>query len=388
MPPILNRYVFRETFVTWVAVTCVLLLVLLTEQFARVLGDAAGAKLPKDAVMLVMGLGSVQYLTILMPVSIFLSIMLALARLYRDSEMAAIMAGGIGPASLYRPLMILAAVLAIAATWLSLDIAPAARRAIQEVAWEARKNISLNMLEAGRFIPLGTRNAVVYAEEVADDGRLTNVFVQTRDEEQVQVIVAAEAVQRNDVDTGDKVLTFLDGKRYEGVPGEAEFMVIAFAEHGIPYKSPEARPLKFDPEAMTLGELLEQEDTDAASAELQWRLSVPLTLLVLTVLAVPLSRSRPRQGRYSNIAAGILVYIIYANVLAAAKVWVEQGAIPKFLGIWWVHLLFLAIAILMLMHQHNSFRRMLHAWRQKSADKQSSGKGSPDEGGSDEGEAA
>jgi len=366
MPSILNRYVFRETIATWAAVTLVLLLILLTEQFARVLGDAAGAKLPKDAIVSVMLLGSVQYLTILMPVSIFLSIMLALARFYRDSEMAAIMAGGIGPASLFKPLFVIALVLAAGATWLSLDIAPAARRAIQEVAWEARKNVSLNMVEAGRFIPLGTRNAVIYAESVDESGRLNNVFVQVREEEQVQVIVAAEAVQRNDVDTGDKVLTFLNGKRYEGVPGEGEFMVISFAEHGIPYKSKSAKPLRFNLDAMTLSELVGQ-DPDEASAEIQWRLSVPLTLLVLTVLAVPLSRTRPRQGRYSNVAAGILAYIIYANLLAAAKVWVEQGSSPKLLGIWWVHLVFLAIAIAMLVNQHGGWRRMRAAWLKRRA---------------------
>jgi lipopolysaccharide export system permease protein len=356
MPSILNRYIFRETLMTWVAVTVILLLVLMTEQFAQVLGDAAGAKLPKEAIFALMGFGSVQYLTILMPISIFISIMLSLARFYRDSEMAAIMACGIGPASLYRPLSVIALVLAAMAGWLSLDIAPAARRAIEEISFEASKNLSLSMLEAGRFIPLGARNAVLYAETVDANGRLTNVFVQNLEGNDVQVIVAAEAVQRNDPVTGAKVLTFIDGRRYEGVPGSAEFRIIKFAEHGIPYISPEARPLQFDVDAMTLSDLVEQRP-DRAKAELQWRLSVPMTLFVLTVLAVPLSKSRPRQGRYSNVAAGIFIYIVYANLLAAGKVWVEQGVTPDWLGLWWVHLLFLAIAIGMLLNQHGGLTR-------------------------------
>jgi len=356
MPSILNRYVFRETLMTWAAVTVVLLLVLLTEQFAQVLGDAAGAKLPKEAIFALMGLGSVQYLTILMPISIFISIMLSLARFYRDSEMAAIMACGIGPASLYRPLSVIALVLAGMAAWLSLDIAPAARRTIQEISFEASKDASLSMLEAGRFIPLGSRNAVLYAETVDDNGRLTNVFVQNREGNEVQVIVAAEAVQRNDPETGAKVLTFLDGQRYEGTPGSAEFRVIKFAEHGIPYLAPEARPLEFDIDAMTLSDLVDQQPS-RAKAELQWRLSVPMTLFVLTVLAVPLSKSRPRQGRYSNVAAGIFIYIVYANLLAAGKVWVEQGVTPGWLGLWWVHLIFLSIAIGMLLNQHGGVAR-------------------------------
>ena len=77
-----------------------LLLILMTNQFAQVLGDAASNLLPKEAVFLVMGLTSVQYLTILIPIGLFLAIMLSLGRLYRDSEMAALMACGIGPGGL------------------------------------------------------------------------------------------------------------------------------------------------------------------------------------------------------------------------------------------------------------------------------------------------
>lgn len=356
MPSILNRYVFRETLMTWAAVTAVLLLVLMIEQFAQVLGDAAGSKLPKDALFALMALGSVQYLTILMPISIFISIMVSLARFYRDSEMAAIMACGIGPASLYRPLSVISIVLVVMATWLSLDIAPSARRMIQEIGFDASKNLSLSMLEAGRFIPLGTRDAVLYAEKVDEGGRLTNVFVRNREADEVQVIVAAEANQRNDADTGSKVLTFVDGHRYEGVPGTPEFRIIKFAEHGIPYVVPETRPPTFDVDAMTFRELsaLGQSHADA---EIQWRLSVPLTLFVLTVLAVPLSKSRPRQSRYSNLAGGIFIYIIYINILVAAKVWLMQGITPAWLGLWWVHLIFLLVAIGLLLNQHGGLTR-------------------------------
>ena len=96
----------------------------------------------------------------------------------------------------------------------------------------------------------------------------------------------------------------------------------------------------------------------AAAAELQWRISVPVTLLVLTVLAVPLSRSAPREGRYSRVTVGILVYVIYSNLLGAAKVWVEQGVVPQVIGMWWVHALFLLVAIGMLLHQYGVFSNL------------------------------
>jgi lipopolysaccharide export system permease protein len=356
MGDILNRYIFRETALTWFAVTGVLLLILLTDQFARVLDDAAGAALPKNAIFAVMGLSSIQYLTILIPVGIFLAIILAFARMYRDSEMAAMMACGIGNVSLYRPILLLSVMLAAAVAWLALEAAPSAQRKVQLIAEEARKSADLAILEPGRFISFGREQAILYAERVNKDGTLSNVFVQRRRGDKVIVVVAEQAGQRNDEELGRKVLSFQNGERYEGVPGGHEFQVMKFAEHGIPF---EVRPTKtgeVSKEAQTLSELLDVMDP-AAIAEVQWRISVPITLLVLTLIAVPLSRAPPRQGRYNNLIAGILLYVIYANMLGASKVWLEQERIPVWLGLWWVHLVFIAFGVVLLMRQNNMFQR-------------------------------
>jgi lipopolysaccharide export system permease protein len=357
MGSILNRYIFRETALTWLAVTGVLLLILLTDQFARVLDDAAGAQLPKDAIFAVMALSSLQFLTILIPIGIFLAIMLALARMYRDSEMAALMACGIGNISFYRPILLLSILLAVVVSWLALEAGPAALRQVEQIANEAKKSADLAMLVPGRFVSFGSQQAILYAEKVNDDGTLSNVFVQLRRGDKVIVVVAEEAGQRNDPELGRKVLTFQNGERYEGVPGESEFLVMKFAEHGIPFEVRESRPGDLSEEAQSMAELFDSFD-GAAIAEIQWRVSMPITLLVLTLIAVPLSRAPPRQGRYNNLIVGILIYIIYANLLGASKVWVEQETVPAWLGMWWVHLVFIIFAVVLLMRQNNAFTRL------------------------------
>jgi lipopolysaccharide export system permease protein len=356
MSSILSRYIFKETAQTWLVVTFVLLLILLTNQFAEVLGDAAASRLPKEALFLVMGLTSLQYLTILIPVGLFLSIMLALGRLYRDSEMAAMMACGIGPGGLYRPLILFALLLATFVGWLALVVSPGAIREVAMIAEEARQRVDLRVLEAGRFISFGDYDAVMYAESVSEDGVLGNVFVQRRDGPRVEVIVAEEAWQSDSSESNVKVLRFARGKRYEGLPGSPRFRIISFAEHGIPFELPEAGPREPKPEARSFMELIGSDDP-TYRAELQWRISVPIALLVLTVLAVPLSRSAPRQGRYGGLAAGVLIYIIYVDVLAAAKVWVEREQIPAFVGMWWVHVVFLLIGLILLSRQFGNFGR-------------------------------
>jgi lipopolysaccharide export system permease protein len=187
---------------------------------------------------------------------------------------------------------------------------------------------------------------------------LSNVFVQRRSGDKVVVIVAAKAGQRNDAESGRKVLTFIDGERHEGVPGSREFRVMKFAEHGIPFEIRDSKPGEIGTEAKSVSELLETLDSTSI-AELQWRVSVPITLLILTLIAVPLSRAPPRSGRYNNLAVGVLLYIIYSNLLASSKVWVEQETISPWIGLWWVHGLFVLFAVLLLMKHNHIFKRML-----------------------------
>ena len=357
---ILDRYVLREAARTWAAVTAVLLFILLSNQFARVLGDAAKDKLPRDAVFSVIGLTALQYLTILIPFGLFLAIMLALARLYRDSEMPAMMACRMGPSALYRPLMWLAVPLAVLVGWLSLDLGPKALREVQLIAAAAERRVDLSAIEPGKFNSAGQGDAVIYAERVSEDGSLTNVFLQRRIGGALEVVLAEKGSQRASADPETRYIVLRNGRRYEGRPGESQFRIVEFAEHGIPYKVPALEEPDFKPEARSTPELLQTRDLKAA-AELQWRVSVPLSALLLSFLAVPLAKSRPRQGRYGKMAAGILVYFIYFNLLGAARVWVEQGELAPAIGVWWVHGLVLLLGLVLLGLQNGWFWRILPA---------------------------
>ena len=358
MARILQNYVLRETAQTWFVTTVVLLVILVTYQFTEVLGDAASAKLPREAVFRVLGLTSIQLLAVLTPISLFLSILLALGRFYRDSEMAALMACGIGPARLYRSLLPFSLLLAAAVGWLAIVVSPAATRTIQTMAAAAKASVGLEMLEAGRFISLGDTGAVLYAGAVNADGSLADVFVQRREGEKVQLIVARRAWEGEPAADGQRALRFADGRRYEGEPGSPRFNVMRFAEHGVPYELPNFGPPVSGPEAKPIDELWASGALEDV-AELQWRLSSPITLLMLTLLAVPLSRSAPRQGRYTGVLAGVFVYLIYVNLLSIARVWVEQGTVDARLGVWWVHLLCGGTGLLLVAYQHGWPRRLL-----------------------------
>ncbi|MBT8091993.1 MAG: LPS export ABC transporter permease LptF [Gammaproteobacteria bacterium] len=358
MTRILDRYIFREIAMTWLGVTMVLLVILLTNQFARVLGDVAKGKLPKNAAFDVIGLSAAQYLTVLVPIGLFLAIMLALGRLYRDSEMPAMMACRVGPSGIYRPLLGLLLPLALAVAWLAIDGAPRALTAVERIGAEARREADLASIEPGRFTVFGPDQAVVYGESVTAAGEMQGVFMQRMvDGGQVEVVVARRGEQVDSDDPNTRLLVLHDGRRYEGKPGTSRFRVVEFAEHGIPYELPSLETREPRPRAMTFSALMRSDDLEHI-AELQWRIGIPLSTIVLAFLAVPLSKSRPREGRYGRLAIGLLVFIIYLNMLSAAQSWIEQGTISPRLGLWWVHAAMLLIGVLLIAYQDGWHKRV------------------------------
>ncbi len=359
MKRILDRYIFREIAVTWLGVTMVLLMILLTNQFARVLGDVAKGKLPKNAAFDVIGLSAAQYLTILVPIGLFLAVMLALGRLYRDSEMPAMMACRVGPSGIYRPLMWLLVPLALGVAWLSIVGTPRALTEITQISAEARREADLASIEPGRFTVIGPDRAVVYGERVSPDGVMENVFMERRvSGDVVQVVVAKRGEQVESDDPNTRILVLHEGRRYEGVPGTPSFRVVEFVEHGIPYQLPSLRASNPKPRAIPFTSLRTSSDLEHI-AEMQWRLSVPIATVLLALLAVPLARSRPREGRYGRIAIGMLVFIIYLNLLSASKAWTEDGIISPALGLWWVHGCVVLFTLTLIGLQNGWLRRIL-----------------------------
>jgi lipopolysaccharide export system permease protein len=358
MTRILDRYIFREIATAWLGVTMVLLLILLTNQFARVLGDVAKGKLPKDAAFDVIGLSAVQYLTILVPIGLFLAVMLALGRLYRDSELPAMMACRVGPSGIYRPLSWLMLPLVLGVAWLSIEGGPWAMTNVDRIGAEARRHVDLASIEPGQFTVFGPDRAVVYGQSVTPQGQMEKVFMQRQtDDGSIEVVISkiGEMVESDDPDM--RLLVLRDGRRYEGIPGTTEFRVIEFAEHGIPYRLPSLEAAEPRPRAMAFLDLMRSDEPEHI-AEFQWRLGIPISTIILAILAVPLSRSQPRAGRYGRLAIGLLVFIIYLNMMSAAKAWIEQSAISPALGIWWVHGCMLLFALGLLAVQNGYHKRL------------------------------
>jgi lipopolysaccharide export system permease protein len=339
-----QRYVLREVMQTWLAVTGVLVAILVSNQLSRVLGQAADNQYGRRVVFDLIALGAIMNLSVIVPVSLLLAVVLSLGRMYHDSEMAALQACGFGPVRLLAPLFGFAAVIALGLAWLVFFQVPLADRQAQLLRQSALKEAQFGQLDAGRFRSFSGGDAVFYAERVDPEGVLHNVFVQRESAGRFEVALADTATYSKAGPNGVHLVTLFNGRRYEGVPGHDDFRVIEFREHGIPIATPADAVATKDPDTKPTRELL-GSDAPSDIAQLQFRTSTPLMALVLTLIAVPLSRLRPRQGRYARVGFAIVVYFVYSQLLYAAKAWLEKGELSPTIGVWWVHLAALALGL-------------------------------------------
>ena len=348
MRRILDRYILREVVANWLVVTGVLLVILLTNQLARVLERAAENQYPQQVVLELIGLGALQNLSVIMPIGLLLGVVLAFGRLYHDSEMAAALACGVGPAVLYRPIVLLTVAVTLGIAWLTLEVAPGAIARSLSLRGAALQAGQFAPIAPGRFRTFGGGDAVVYAENVNEDGTLANVFVERDRDGRVEVALAQRARHSVSPDGMTHTITLYDGERFEGTPGSPRFRIVKFGQHTVPVQVPKLTDSVTSMEAVPTFSLLESNDPEKR-AEFHWRVALPVMCVVLTLLAVPLSRLRPREGRFARVWLAVLIYFVYSNLVSAGKVWLARGTVPEYLGLWWVHIAVAVLAFVIIM---------------------------------------
>jgi lipopolysaccharide export system permease protein len=346
---IIERYLLKEVLQTLLAVTGVLSLIYVSNRFVRFLTEADAGALPAGMVVELLSLQSLNAMVLLLPLALYLSIILAFGRLYKDSEMTALAACGVGPGRMLRNILGVGLLFAVLVAGVSLYAGPWAEERSYQLMDRAKSASDISTITPGSFRESTTGDLIVYIEGLAPDRRTMNdVFIQSEKKGRQTIITAPSAYQRTDPKTGDRFIVLVNGYRYEGVPGNADFKVVQYKEHAVRIEEKAVAPATRQLAAVPT-QTLWQSTEPGAGAEIQWRIAMPVSAVLLALLAVPLSRSNPRQGRYAKLFAGILIYVVYNNLLGVARAWLERGVVPAWVGLWWVHgLLLLGVAALLL----------------------------------------
>ncbi len=345
MPSVIRRYLSQELLLYWLVFTLVLWLVLVTARFSLYLGQAAEGHLPADTVLTLLGLKSVGFLVFLLPLTLFLALLWLLGRLNRDYEALALGASGIGLFQLYRALSMPVLLVSLLVALLSFYLVPYTAQQGYRLRAEAQRQIDAGALTPGRFHTLHNGRWLLYARRAGTAaGTLDEVFVHIRQDGGSQVLVARQAGFRQFGD-GERFMLLRDGYRYDTDPAQPGYRVLHYDEYALRLNAPLAEDEhKWD--AVKTSALL-GDTRPEAQAQLQLRGSRALSVLVLGLLAVPLGQFRPGTSRFYPMWLGVLVFTAYFNLLGTAEVWLAHGQVPGWLGLWWVHLGFVAALIVL-----------------------------------------
>ncbi|WP_126454019.1 LPS export ABC transporter permease LptF [Sulfuriflexus mobilis] len=341
---IIRRYILREIGTTLLAVTSVLLLIFFSTRFVRLLGDVAEGRLPAELVFSVLGLELLKNLASILPLAVFFAVLLAFGRLYRDQEMVALNASGIGQAQIMRMLLLLTPFILVLNGYLALYAAPWAAERVEQIRHAAEYRSELSLLSAGRFTESKDGRLIMYVESLTDDKQqLKNVFVQRLGTGSKSVLASDTGYRYVDKNSGDEFMVMVDGYRYEGEPGKADYRITKFDKHAVRINEKKA-PLAIAGRNATASADLWQSANLREQAELQSRIILPLSAVAFMILAVPMSRVKPREGRYGRLFSAVVIYVIYNNLIGTSYKWVGKGEISPWIGMWWLPLLLLLTA--------------------------------------------
>ena len=355
---IIERYLGREVLRTCAVVLTVLVLVYGADRFSRILSDAAAGAVAPDLILRILALKLVEKLPAFLPLALYLAVLIGLGRLYRDSEVVAFGAGGIGLWRLSRGIFRVVAGFALVGAAVSLFVSPSAGSMRSALLEEAKQEAESGMFVPGRFKEFGNGDQVIYVETVdPKSGRMTDVFVRVRKPHRQYVVVSAAAWQEVRPESGARYMVLEDGYRYVGLPGATRFSVTRFERHAIRVETqvqdPSARGSRVLPTVELLG-----SGEPGHLAEFQRRLSAAVSILVLGMLAVPLARTTPREGRYGRLFLAVVVYFVYSNAISIFENFVERGMVPELVGVWPVHMAMALVVIVLLLMQTTGARRL------------------------------
>lgn len=339
---IFQRAVRREFTHSAAGVFIALFAILLTTQLIRYLGEAARGSIAPEAVVALLGFSALNYIPTLLSLSAFVAILLALSRSYRDSEMIVWFSSGLSLTAWIRPVLFFMLPLAVAIAGLSLFVSPWALSQSSEYRGKLDVRKDAGQATPGAFQESSTGDRVVFVEAVADDeSYVKNVFVSSVQDGRLGVTMAATGHQEVAAN-GDRFIVLEKGRRYEVEPGSPQQRILEYGRYAIRLETKEARGIELTPKNMATLELLEFE-RPAYRAELMWRLGLPLSAIVLSLLAIPLSFVNPRAGRSANMLLALFTYLFYNNLMTVSQAWVASGRISFVVGLVSIHLLMLCL---------------------------------------------
>ncbi|WP_416886706.1 LPS export ABC transporter permease LptF [Marinospirillum sp.] len=340
---ILYRYIGREILLTTAAVTSILLLVIVGSRFARFLGRAASGRISLDALGHLTLLYMPYAAQLILPLSFILALMLTFGRLYMQSEMAVIQASGVSQRQLLKFAFVLALLLAGLTSVGSFYLTPWTQEASARLLEEQRSRTGFESISPGQFTAIGSQ--AVYIDRLSDDQQLLHqvLLAETRDQQET-LVVAQRGFQQLEPETRSRFLVLQEGVRYTLPSTDLSLTQLEFGQYAQRVSQYVPPHIQQQVSMLPFHALLGQDSTEA-QVELQWRLALPIMLLVMVFVALPMTKVNPRQGRFMALLPVLLCQMLYLGGLMSLQDMMMKERWPIWPGLWSLHLTFLALGL-------------------------------------------
>ncbi len=359
MSSILDRYFLRELAQAVAATAIVLVVIFAGSSFAHVLQQVANGSYPASVMFQVLGLQMLDGLSNLLPLAGFLGVLQGLGRMYRESEMHVLASSGMGARGLLRPVGALAVVICAMVGAVSLWLGPWAARTSDALVAEANRSVIAAGLDAGRFAELpGNTSGIIFVDALSRDGsQLGNTFIATErtnhdGSRYVKVVTGRNGHLYQESNGSDRFLAINDGWQYEIPLGANNWRKMKYQRNDASLSSIQSDDDNEDPAHSLTTAALVRTDTPDARSEFAWRITVPAMVLVLLMMALPLSRQSPREPRYGRLMLAGLFFFLYFQVLVICRGQIAKGRWHNAGSMWLVSILVFAIGAWMFWRQY------------------------------------
>ena len=359
---IISRYLLKSLVVFFLAIFFIIGLIVFGNQFVLTVQESVEHGIPIQELMPIVGFNMLRDLPIILSLSFFLSIIISISQFYKNSEAVVMNSFGMGDKSfihLIQPVVVFLFLLVFA---LTIYAVPWAKQQKSFAEDETVNASEFSFISEGKFESFKNGEIVFYASESsqideAGEQNMEEIFIYVSNETAPIVVLASEATKYTDSDNESIYLRLKDGVRYEGLPGDENVNILDFDRYDLEIVSGEVQKSLSnfsEIEEKTSIDLL-MEGGNLANAEIQWRLSQPISILILSFIGVLLAKTSPRTGKGVNLLFGIIIFMLYNNGLLVAKNSIESGQLNPFVGLWSIHILFILFIIIFYQFRQGKF---------------------------------
>ncbi len=339
-----ERYVNKELFSLFLFILSFLLLVVVGGRFLSYLEEASLGLLSSSMALILIIYRLPEFIQVVAPFAIFFAVLLTCSRLYAESEMAIFQSAGVSAYGLAKWLSISIVSISLLVAFFSLLLTPKMSSSMEEFLVDQRKTSSFEMIVPGDFHTTKKGTYTIYSEEVSSDGDfLKNIFVFEESSSGKGISLWARHGEITiDDESGSRFLRLQDGVRYEGHPGDANYRILEFQSfvQEIEYAATESEKLKIEST-----QTLDLDSSSKGRGEFHWRVGLPIFCFIGGFLALGLSKTKPREGRYAKVVPAAIFIFSYYLLLLFNHNAIMESSVPSYLGLWLVHLLYAALTI-------------------------------------------